>query len=110
MYPEETISSNGFSSNSEIKKLPKSNGGEKILEENVHSKSNGDVVNHEKKKNTVWGFSFTWEDIKWKYVIGFTIFHIISAYSFLTFPYLERKLTFLWGKYQLKNIINNNYM
>ena len=55
---------------------------------------------------------FLREDIKWDWVIGFAIIHLVAFYGFLTFPYVQRFKTFLWGnssrlnKYKRKNILS----
>lgn len=42
---------------------------------------------------------FSGQKLIWLNVIAITIFHVIAFYSFITFPYLERWKTTLWGKF-----------
>lgn len=35
----------------------------------------------------------------WLNIIAIGLFHFVALYAYLTFPYLQRPLTFLWGEY-----------
>lgn len=38
-------------------------------------------------------------DMKWGNLYFMVAIHLIALYGFLTFPYFDKKLTFLWGKF-----------
>lgn len=43
-------------------------------------------------------WKFSKKDLIWTNIISIIIFHIIGAYGFLTFPYIEKFRTFSFGK------------
>lgn len=38
------------------------------------------------------------KDIKWFNLFFLAVLHMVALYGFFTFPYLTKKLTFLWGE------------
>ena len=45
-----------------------------------------------------WFFFRKEEEIRWDYVLGHTLFYVATIYALLTFPYIERFRTVIWGE------------
>ncbi|XP_011495902.1 PREDICTED: stearoyl-CoA desaturase 5-like [Ceratosolen solmsi marchali] len=80
--------------NSILKKNNKvANGNNSI--NNLTKNRNNDICSEEKFKKYEW--RFTRKDIIWRNVVAITLFHLMSLYAYITFPYFQRLKTLLWG-------------
>jgi hypothetical protein len=103
--------------NNKNKEYPVFNG---ILKENncmvngsncINSLSNSSSSNVSSKEDLkIHGWRFTKKDIIWRNVVAITLFHLMSLYAYLTFPYFQRIKTLLWGKFLLHKILIQDYI
>ena len=64
-----------------------------MKDENNNDKKN--IIDKNNNNNSISKYD---QELKWFYIIGLGIFHLLAVYSVLTFPYLSNKKTFIWCK------------
>ena len=82
---------------------PRSNGIAKeangmLKESNGVTKDNKEDIDSEPKDKRE-SSSFTIQQLIWRNVIAIGLFHFIALYSYITFPYLQRPKTAIWGEF-----------
>lgn len=54
---------------------------------------------HDRDRRQKSGQHYFGQPLIWLNIIAISLFHVVALYCILTFPYVQRPLTFLWGWY-----------